>query len=285
MCHMCTRGAKMPQINFSNFLENLKSELNCKSASELYRSLGGSESLNIERRNFMMLYSDERKPSLELLGALFRVLPSHLRKNLFVSFFSSHFQDSNSALSEYVDVNLVGSTARIEKSIWDTEDFQTLTGPQLEALSRDPELLRTHHALMLYDQIPHESVPEHVQGRLRKLVDMGIAAEEEGSFSSTNSIFLYPFKKGSAPRSTIAASHEVMMQTVRNYLQFEGDDDQEIGLLIQLVSKDNLETIVNESRRFKNWIRSLTSKPTDTDSVPMLWVSCLRTMTKKELEV
>jgi hypothetical protein len=161
-------------MHFNDYLIYYQKKNKIKSASSLFKILGGEKKLEIKLRNFLQIYSQERHPSLKVFLKILEQLPLEEYKSAIISFFSTagNATKQSNKLLNYLEKNLTVAIDKKSPSIWDKVDsVRVLNDVQLKYLNSNPEALRFFNLLLLKENlsIKYFKSKEHILKKLEEL--------------------------------------------------------------------------------------------------------------------
>lgn len=269
-------------MHFSLFLSELSYRFGCKTATALYNRLGGKNSLSMGIRQFQTIQSGKTKPTIDLLLAIFRNVEVDLFRPALHSYFhtvADETEDKNILL--YLTAGLRHSISPpINTQFEDESKISLYTEDQIRFLKSNPEALRLHQKILLFNKIKKTNESEK---EIQDLCRVGLALIDGDDIISSASAYRIPTQFNSLPRTT-SLSSEYIIEVLKTFLSFEGTENQKLEMVTQMVSKEHLPKILEETLKLKHWIQSLSQVDIDKDnSAPFIYISFSKALLKGEM--
>jgi hypothetical protein len=243
--------------------------------------LGGKKTLSMGLRHFQTIYSGQAKPTINLLMSILRNVEYDLYRIAVVSYFKSISDENDQKFLNYLEMGLRTSVRPAENLQWkDITSVKLYTEEQINFLKSNPEVLRLHQKILLYKDILLKKEDMTVVDQLCKIN----LAEINGEFiKSSADAFKIPTEFNSLPRTTRLAS-EYIIESMKTFLSFEGSENQRLEMVTQAISKEDLPHVLDETKKFKEWIQSLGQKEMiDGDSIPFIYIGFTKGLVKGEI--
>jgi hypothetical protein len=268
-------------MNFYTFLNELCGILECNSATKLYKKLGGKKTLSMGLRQFQSIFSGHAKPTIDLLMAVLRNIDFNWYRTATLAYFKSIGTDEDSNFIKYLEIGLRESVRPPDKKQWSENlEVKIYTEDQIKFLKSNPEVLRLHQKILLYQHIQLKSEDLTV---VNQLCQINLAKIENNFIKSTANAFKIPTDLNSLPRTTSLAS-EYIIESMRTFLSFEGSENQRLEMVTQTISRNDLQHVLDETTKFKFWIQSLGQNEfTEEDSTPLIYVGFAKGLVKGEM--
>ncbi len=268
-------------MNFHTFLNDLGNELNCNSATKLYKKLGGKAKLDIGLRQFQIIFSGQSKPTTALLMAVLRNVEFGSYRTALQAFFQSVAGEEDSNFLNYLEVGLRESIRPPDKQQWkNIPEVKLYTEEQIHFLKSNSEALRIHQKILLLNEIP---IRDEESPIIEQLCKIKLAKIANNRIVSTAEAFKIPSEFNSLPRTTRLAS-EYIVESMRTFLSFEGSESQKLDMITQAISKEDLPHILDETAKLKKWIQSLGQKEiVEGSSVPFIYIGFAKGLVKGEI--
>lgn len=269
-------------MDFKLFLEDLSAYLGCKSATSLYRKLGGKNSLSMGIRQFQTIHSGQTKPTINLLMAILRNVEIDLFRPALLSYFRSVSDEvADKRFLSYLDEGLRHSICPPKNSQFEDESkIKLYTEDQIRFLKSNPEVMRLHQKVLLFNRIlkTNENIND-----MENLCKVGLALMDGEYITSSASAFRIPTQFNSLPRTT-SLSSEYIIEVLKTFLSFEGTENQKLEMVTQMISKEHLPRILEETLKLKKWIQSLSQRDIDTKtSIPFIYICFSKALIKGEI--
>lgn len=269
-------------MKFYIFLNQLANDMDCNSATKLYRKLGGKKTLSLGLRQFQFIFSGQAKPTTALLMSILSVIKFDSYKVALLSYFKSVAEEDNSKLISYLEGGLRESVQPPDKKQWDdTSNIRLYTEEQINFLKSNPEVLRLHQKILLFNDVFIRKEDPIVVEQLCKI---NLAIIDGEHVRSTAEAFKIPTEFNSLPRTTRLAS-EYIIESMKTFLSFEGSESQKLEMVTQAISKEDLNHILNETTKLKQWIQSLGQKEiVEGVSIPFIYIGFAKGLVKGEIQ-
>ncbi len=269
-------------MDFKLFLDDLSAYFGCKTATSLYKKLGGKNSLSMGIRQFQTIHSGQTKPTIGLLMAILRNVEIDLFRPALLSYFHSVSDEAaDKKFLSYLSEGLRHSICPPKNSQFaDETKIKLYTEEQILFLKSNPELMRLHQKVLLLNRILKKNENTNDMEILCKI---GLAQMDGDYIISSANAFKIPTQFNSLPRTT-SLSSEYIIEVLRTFLSFEGTENQKLEMVTQMISREHLPQILEETLKLKHWIQSLSQSDVDTStSIPFIYICFSKALLKGEI--
>lgn len=282
-------------MNFSNFLKERRSRLALRSSKEHYEELGGKDALGIELRQFQQIESGKYPPSEKILVGLFLKTPASQRHTLIKSYFESVLgalskqsegqKKGSQELIEFLETSVSPGVDSEEENAWQGSSPNAkrliYSEDQLAYLIENPDAMRLHKRLTLYEVWPEDSAQLATE-KIDQLEKMDLLRRDGGKLYPSRTLYRLPNYENSGP-GPVAKAYEYIGKQVDMYSSKEGSPNQELGYGMQLVTPEVAKTIIEQMNAFKRWVQSNASSKTDDSVVPLIFVGFTKWLENREI--
>ncbi len=272
-------------MNFGEFLRERRTQKGLRSSKEHYDSLGGEERLSISLRHFQQIESGKYPPSEKLLVALFQESQPSDRKALILAYFKSVLEDDKRAqgLLDYLSGYLLPEVNAPRDNIWESDRKRMFySEEQLDFLIENPDALRFHKRVMLYEGLSTKEAERIPQAKLQRLIDLELLTIDKDRILPSRNLYRIPTFENAGPRE-VAKGSEYIRRHVDIFLSREGNDNQVLAQAMQLVTPTVAKRIQEQMEAFKRWVQSTAAPGTEETLVPLLFVGFTKVLSQKEL--
>jgi transcriptional regulator with XRE-family HTH domain len=272
-------------MNFGAFLRERRGQKKLKSSKEHYEALGGEERLGISLRHFQQIESGKYPPSEKLLLAVFGESEAADRKALVIAYFKSVLETDARAkdLLEYLSNYLLPEINSQKENIWESDRKRMFySEEQLDFLIENPDAMRFHKRVMLYEGIPIKDAERLAEAKLKRMIDLDLLTLTGDKVLPSRNLYRIPTYENSGPRE-VAKGSEYILRHVDLFLSREGNDQQVFAQAMQLVTPTVAKRILEQMEAFKRWVQSTAAAGTDESLVPLLFVGFTKLLSPKEL--
>ena len=272
-------------MNFGEFLRERRSQKNLRSSKEHYEALGGEEKLDISLRHFQQIESGKYPPSEKLLVSLFQESQASDRKAIVLAYFKSVLETDkrSQGLLDYLSGYLLPEVNAPRENIWESDRKRMFySEEQLDFLIENPDAMRFHKRVMLYEGLALSEAERLSPTKLQKLVDLELLTIEKERITPSRNLYRIPTYSNAGPRA-VAKGSEYIRRHVDIFLSREGNDTQVLAQAMQLVTPTVARRIQEQMEAFKQWVQSTAAPGTEETLVPLLFVGFTKVLSQKEL--
>ena len=271
-------------MNFSEFLKRRRTQKNIATAKEHYEELGGEKVLGISLRHFQQIEGGKYPPSETLLAVLFsKSVPSE-KRSLVLAYFASVLGDNPlaSSLRDFLEQHLSPAIETESKSLWESsKQLMIYSEAQLDFLTADPEALRFHRKLLLFEKTPKKACALSRE-KLKKLETLDLISVSGDSILPSRSRYRIPHFDNSSPR-VVGKATDYIFKQMELYSAREGSPDQELSYAMQMIPTSATGRVLEQMRTFKRWVQSLASTEMGPHMSPLLFVGLVRKIDRREV--
>ena len=269
-------------MNFKDFLKEHRTKNGFASAREQFESLGGEQSLGMSLRNFQLVESGQRPPTEKTLMAIFRKISVNDYKQAILSFFTSHSTSHDSQLLDFLETNLKPAENRNPKGFFeDGRNFMMYTAEQLDFLSSQPDAMRLHHRLNLWEKLSHDELQSQ-QNIVKKLMELSLAENSLDGIKTSRSYFRVPSFQNSPP-SVVRKATQFYKAVFQNYVSEEGSPQQQINFSMQFVTHTLATQILEQVVSLRRWIQSIAVDKPAPGLAPFVFLSFSKKLERHEV--
>lgn len=272
-------------MQFSVFLKERKEQLGFHTVQELYDHYGGGARLEVSFRQFQNIESGKTPPSADLLAKVFDKEPVAHHQPIIQAFFESHLSNKTYAagLLKYVSKHLTHALEEGSYS-WDAVEYRPYSESQLSFFLDNPEAMRFHHKLMLYERLPKKEITIS-ERQILEMEKLELIERDLKQIRPSIKRYRLPRYGAAGPR-LVARAHQMIFKHVELYASLEGSEKQEVAYALQFVDKTIAKAARLQLRSLKEWVQSHVSlkDPTkDPNLVPMVFVGFCKELEDKEI--
>lgn len=275
-------------MTFSNFLKERRARLGLRSSKEHYEELGSKAVLGVELRQFQQIESGKYPPSEKILVGLFSRTSASQRHVLIKAYFKSVLTGMKGApeLINFLDTSVFPGIDEEEENVWSSNDSTPqkrliYSEEQLGYLIDNPDAMRLHKRLTLYEVWPEESA-QLSTAKIDELEKLDLLRREDDKLFPSRTLYRLPNYENSGP-GPVSKAYEYIHKQVDMYSSKEGAQNQELGYGMQLVTPEVAQTIVDQMNSFKRWVQSNASAKTDDSVVPLIFVGFAKWLEPREI--
>ncbi|HAR41268.1 MAG TPA: hypothetical protein DCS07_01330 [Bdellovibrionales bacterium] len=273
-------------MNFSEFLVRFKKQKNLTSTAELFKILGGEKNLGVKLRQFREIEAGKIPPSVPLFVSLYERIESAEKKDLVCAFMHTLVtlkgDRRGKEIPEYLEQSLMPPLEKGAKDFWDeTKTFMTYSAEQLEFLTQNPDVLRLHKQVLLFDSVPISSSYLR-KADLERMKELELVEYNSKEIRPSRISYKVPGYRDSGARQASKAT-DYILKHVDLYISKEGSPKQELSYACQMVSQSAAQRIREQMLFFKRWIQSLTVRENAPDSVPLVFMGFVKELEEREL--
>lgn len=280
-------------MNFSNFLNRLKKDLNLLSTEDLFKNLGGEKNLEVGYRTFQQIYSGRLPPTLKFFNKIFNKLDGGILKEAFQSFLESSLSPNESKrIKSFVKNSMPIVSVNESQGLFDaSKDKTTLTETQLKFLIQNRDALRLFDKLILDDIIPYSELKKNEQlNKVAKELEKHNLAKRraDGALVSIAEIVMLPGRERGS-RAAYKMANKYILEHIDAYLT-DDKENERICYSLQYVPTTVYKTLLDETEAHKKRVHKLASlneelkkDPKREHHVPILLVSYIKKIEKDEI--
>lgn len=272
-------------MDFGAFLRERRSQKNLKSSKDHYTALGGEERLGISLRHFQQIESGKYPPSEKLLVAVFADAAPPDRKALVIAYFNSVLEGDSRAkdLLDYLSNYLLPEVNNPQENIWASDRKRMFySEEQLDFLMDNPDAMRFHKRVMLYEGLPLSMTERLSEIKLKRLIELDLLTLTDDKVLPSRNLYRIPTFENAGPRE-VAKGSEYMRRHIDLFLSREGNEQQVFAQAMQLVTPTVAKRVQEQMEAFKRWVQSTAAPGTDDTLVPLLFVGFTKVLSQKEL--
>lgn len=268
-------------MTFKEFISKYKNDEKIRTNKDLYDFFGGKK-LKVSYDYFLLMMNGKRPPSITLVEKIYEKVDSSRKKMLLSSFFSS-VSDENSTIANDL-TKYLQFPAELKRSLWDKKDKPIIySDAQMEYLLSQPKSILLYFKILLLEKVIIDSDFLYVK-EIKELQEQNLITIKKNVIRPSGLKYRIASLENSTNEKSISLGIKYLVTIFDLLLDKKGSFDQQIGLGLQFVTKQNAAAIFTELEAFKKSVFSLAEEPENLEAkIPIMFMTYVKKLKMEDL--